>query len=163
MMCTCVVGLLGRQGMPSLGGSPCHLSGLLSRATAGRINSERLSFRRWNLQRQQEIHWSKRWAIVNRLYCPAVPLLARKWLTATGGFSLKSFTVWQQSPGSCVHAVAPPFLPEVQAPAIPFSSCIIYNLWFLRVFVFTVRFLHSHMLIHCYVLPHWFRCFRFIS
>ena len=34
-----------------------------------------------------------------------------------GGFPLNSFTVWQQSPGSCVHAVAPPFLPEAQAPA----------------------------------------------
>lgn len=62
-----------------------------------------------------EIHWSKRWTIVNRLYCPAVPLLARKWLTATGGFSLKSFTVWQQSPGSCVHAV-PPLSPRSPSP-----------------------------------------------
>lgn len=67
--------------------------------------------------KEAEIHWSKRWAIVNRFYCPAAPLLARKWLIATGGFSLKSFTVWQQSSGSCAHAVAPPFLPEALAPA----------------------------------------------
>lgn len=117
-----------------------------------------------------EIYWSKCRAVVNRLYCPIVPLLTRKdpfqWRWNGRSSTSPSQVAFPPNTSLCGETTqAAVHMPSIcyghltfsQKPKplpISFCSCIICSLWLLRVFIFTVCFLYSHLLIHCCVLSH---------